>query len=42
VSVGELKKDGFVIIGPQTPKDTDIDETLVRSVAELFEKLRNQ
>lgn len=42
VSVGELLDDGFVVIGPQTPNDTDIDEAIIRDMAEWIEKLRNQ
>jgi hypothetical protein len=41
-SVGELVNDGFVITGPQTPKDIDIDETLILDIAEWIENLRNQ
>ncbi len=41
-SVGELREDGFVIVGPQTPNDTDVDETLILDMAEWIENLRNQ
>lgn len=41
-SVGELREDGFIVLGPQTPKDTEIDETLIMDMVEWLENLRNQ
>jgi len=42
LSVGELRQDDFVVLGPQTPNDTDIDENLIHEIARLLEKIRNQ
>lgn len=41
-SVGELREDGFIIVGPQTPKDIDVEETIILDIAQWIEKLRNQ